>query len=634
MDVSHANVTVTLVGKNTLSCGIQNYGALVKDGMDDTKLVIQCEHASEKGHQCEEGNCGSLEVKGTVLHAAALGSSCLNREDANEKGFSNLTIKGGVINAKAGEHMSAIGSACASSTSGEFTKNIRITGGIISAFGGEYCAGIGGSFCVPLDGLYISGGSVYAVGGKNAPGIGSGGGVDYIYTAEGLFDIKNIEISGGNTIVRAVGDHASNMPGIGCGKPENPNNTPGKATHVVAVPDKGYQGYIQNGTSETEYNFTAESPFQKEQDIKVDKYFTMIYFGPFRDKNEVNPDNKEQLGANHVISKTGGKEFNEEQIKELAKANGKDKDGNPFNTEDFTLPDKEQLKVINEAKQKGEIGDFPLTIATENGTKVTITVSLRGNGTDAAVPGSDSDSGMVGANDVEKETGGKAFTDEEIKNLCGIKGKDKDGNNLKLEDFKINKEQLKTINDAKTSKNTGKYPLTYETPDGETVTVEVSLTGTVEISFDTSGGSKAPEMQSIDSGKKAQKPEEPIREGYIFEGWYYTDKDGKETEWNFEDPVYENITLKARWKEKTKTEAAETTQTATETKKKETNTAAAKQVTEEKQMPDWEYSKRETGEGSATNTVKTGDEAKVLEFGIILAFSLAGIGYYRRKSRK
>ena len=83
-------------------------------------------------------------------------------------------------------------------------------------------------------------------------------------------------------------------------------------------------------TSETEYDFTEESPFQEQQDIKVDKYFTMVYFGPFRDENKIDPDSREQLGANHVISKTGGEGFTDEQIKELTKANGKDKDGIPF----------------------------------------------------------------------------------------------------------------------------------------------------------------------------------------------------------------------------------------------------------------------------------------------------------------
>ena len=85
-----------------------------------------------------------------------------------------------------------------------------------------------------------------------------------------------------------------------------------------------------------------------------------------------------------------------------------------------------------------------------------------------------------------------------------IKGKDKEGNNLKLEDFKIDEGQLKAINEAKTSKNTGKFLLTYETPDGEKVTVEVLLTGTVEVSFDTNRGSKPPECRARKVGRRYQ----------------------------------------------------------------------------------------------------------------------------------
>ena len=635
MDVSHANVTITLVGSNTLSCGITDYGALVKDGMDDTKLTIQCEHAEEKGHQCTKETCGSLRVEGTVNHATAIGNIIANRTIKEESGFSNLTIKGGIIDAKAGEHNCAIGAACGSyyegkgEITGQYAKNIRIQGGVITAKGGTLCAGIGGGKVTPVDGIYITGGTVYASGGESSPGIGSGGSpaseTQWEETPE-AFNVSNIEISGGNTLVRAVGDKGTDMPGIGCGK--YGSEVTGTVNNVCAVPDTGYQGYIQDGTSETEYNFTAESPFQEKQDIKVDKYFTMVYFGPFRDENKINPDSKEQLGANHIISKTGGAGFTGEQLKELAKANGKDKDGNPFNLEDFTLLNQDEINAINEAKKKGEIGDYQLTIATENDTQVTITVSLRGNGTDAATPNGGTESGMVGANDVEKETGGKAFEEDEIKELCGIKGKDKDGNNFKLEDFKIDDEQLKAINEAKTSKNTGKFPLTYETPDGEKVTVEVLLTGTVEISFDTNGGSRPPEMQSTDSGKKVVIPEDPVREGYIFEGWYYTDKDENETEWNFEDPVYENITLKARWREVPKTEATEQTMSATETK-----TELASPSKTEKPMPDWEYSKRNRTERTVEETAKTGDEMKSMFFLILVGCSLTGAGFVYKKMR-
>ena len=624
MDVSHANVTITLIGENLLSCGTKSYGALVKDGMDNTELTIQCEYASKKKHQCTKETCGSLDAKGTVTHATAIGNIVKNREIAEEAGFSNLTIKGGIIRAKAGEHNCAIGAACGSFTNGgKFTKNIRISGGIVTAEGGEYCAGIGGGAATPVDGIYITGGTIYASGGKNSPGIGSGGGDSDVPLA---YDISNIIISGGNTLVRAVGDKNTDVPGIGRGKAGS--NVVGVVSNVYAAPDSGYQGYIQDGTSETEYNFTDESPFQEKQNIKVDKYYTVVYFGPFRDENKINSDTKEQLGANHIISKIGGDGFTEEQLKELTKANGKDKDGKPFDIEDFIFPDKKQIDAINEAKTNGVIGDYQLTIATENGTQVTITVSLRGNGTDAATPDSGTESGMVGANDVEKATGGKAFEEEEIKELCGIKGKDKQGNNFKLEDFKINEEQLRAINEAKTSKNTGKFPLTYETPDGEKVTVEVLLTGTVEISFDTNGGSRPPEMQSTDSGKKVMKPEDPVKEGYIFEGWYYTDKDGNEAEWNFEDPVYENITLKARWKEVPKTEATEQTMSTTEMK-----TESVKPSITEKAMPDWEYSKRKKSEQTVTRTAKTGDETKVLYLFMIFGVSLTGAGLIYKKMK-
>ena len=622
MDVSHANVTITLVGSNILSCGITSYGALVKDGMDDTKLTIQCEHAGEKGHQCTEESCGSLKAEGTASHATAIGNITKNRNIETEAGFSNLTIKGGIIKAKAGDHNCAIGAVCGSHIfGGKHAENIRISGGIITAKGGDDCAGIGGGSCVPVDGIYITGGTVYAYGGQRSPGIGSGGG-----DSENLSDynVSNIMISGGNTLVKAVGHKASDMPGIGCGK--KASGITGEAKNIVADPDTGYQGYIQDGISETEYNFTDESPFQEKQDIKVDRYFTVVYFGPFRDENKINSDTKEQLGANHIISKTGGEGFTGEQLRELAKTNGKDKDGNSFNLEDFTLPNQDQINAINEAKKNGKIGDYPLTIATGNNTQVTITVSLRGNGTDAAIPDGGTESGMVGANDVEKETGGKAFEDDEIKELCGIKGKDKDGNNLKLEDFKIDEGQLKAINEAKTSKNTGKFLLTYETPDGEKVTVEVLLTGTVDISFDTAGGTKAPDMQTIDSGKIPEKPGDPKREGYTFEGWYYTDKDGNETEWNFDDPVYENMTLKARWKEVPKTEAAEQTMATTETKTESASTT-------EKAIPDWEYSRRKKSEQIVSKTVKTGDEIGSIVFLVLSGVSAAGAGIILKKIR-
>lgn len=99
-------------------------GNIVKDGMDDSRLIIQSEHADEKGHTCSEGTCGKLRAEGTVEHATAIRNITSNRTIGSEAGFSNLTIRGG-----------------------------------------KDCAGIGGGRATPADGIYITGGTVYASGG-------------------------------------------------------------------------------------------------------------------------------------------------------------------------------------------------------------------------------------------------------------------------------------------------------------------------------------------------------------------------------------------------------------------------------------------------------------------------------------
>ena len=75
-----------------------------------------------------------------------------------------------------------------------------------------------------------------------------------------------------------------------------------------------------------------------------------------------------------------------------------------------------------------------------------------------------------------------------------------------------------------------------EQPERETYTVR----------FETAGGTAVSD-QKIKEGELVQKPEDPVRQGYIFEGWY---KDGGYTEsWDFAaDVVKENTTIYAKWK--------------------------------------------------------------------------------------
>ena len=62
------------------------------------------------------------------------------------------------------------------------------------------------------------------------------------------------------------------------------------------------------------------------------------------------------------------------------------------------------------------------------------------------------------------------------------------------------------------------------------------------IRFDSNGGTQITELQ-VESGAKVSRPEDPVKEHYVFDGWYNGD-----TEWVFEtDTVEEDTTLTAKW---------------------------------------------------------------------------------------
>jgi len=67
------------------------------------------------------------------------------------------------------------------------------------------------------------------------------------------------------------------------------------------------------------------------------------------------------------------------------------------------------------------------------------------------------------------------------------------------------------------------------------------------VSFDSNGGSEVA-VQTVTHGGKVKKPDDPVKSGYIFEGWY---KDsGLSARWDFvNDTVTADITLYAKWKE-------------------------------------------------------------------------------------
>ncbi len=93
--------------------------------------------------------------------------------------------------------------------------------------------------------------------------------------------------------------------------------------------------------------------------------------------------------------------------------------------------------------------------------------------------------------------------------------------------------------DCSVSRPDGSGSYSFETSD---VTVVVSELCTV--SFDGCGGSAVPEQTVVLNGKAAL-PTIPVREGYVFRGWF-TDAECTE-KWSFSEPITQNLLLYAGW---------------------------------------------------------------------------------------
>lgn len=86
-----------------------------------------------------------------------------------------------------------------------------------------------------------------------------------------------------------------------------------------------------------------------------------------------------------------------------------------------------------------------------------------------------------------------------------------------------------------------------ETYTASAVDVRAILSTECIVTFHSVGGSVVPE-QVVQYGEKIKAPEKPVREGYLFTGWF---KDFERTElWDFEkDIVKGNLDLYAGWEE-------------------------------------------------------------------------------------
>ncbi|MBQ8137636.1 MAG: InlB B-repeat-containing protein, partial [Clostridia bacterium] len=81
---------------------------------------------------------------------------------------------------------------------------------------------------------------------------------------------------------------------------------------------------------------------------------------------------------------------------------------------------------------------------------------------------------------------------------------------------------------------------------------EVRLGNPVTVTFNSDGGSDVA-AQTVNAGEKAEKPEDPTKEGFAFKGWYQVTAANPETladtTFDFDTAITEDITLKAVWEE-------------------------------------------------------------------------------------
>lgn len=395
IDVSHADVTIDLVGDNSLwystgitSDGGPDYGplgcAIQKDGVDHS-LVIESSTGT-----------GKLTATGdpTSFHSGTISNGYYYGSERNNDGFGYLTIKSGTVIARGGAHAPGIGAICRTTDLGNRSDggtakkecyDVEITGGTVYAYGGQDCSGIGSGWMSTVDGIHISGGAqVHAEGGTRSPGIGSGGSAS-TWTGFGTGNVSDIKITGGTTVVTALGDSGTNMPGIGVGK-WGDGTTSGTLINVIASPlHPGWQGYCKSGTSATDFSFSTSDPktpfptdgdigdyLQRQAEAGTNVYYTQIYFGPRKDNNQIGT--KVEVGVDNTSHLTGGSGWTSDEIAALMQPTGHNSDGGTLQTSDFTV-DATQLATINAAKESGQIGDWPLTYSYVDAVEGVVSVA-------------------------------------------------------------------------------------------------------------------------------------------------------------------------------------------------------------------------------------------------------------------
>ena len=88
----------------------------------------------------------------------------------------------------------------------------------------------------------------------------------------------------------------------------------------------------------------------------------------------------------------------------------------------------------------------------------------------------------------------------------------------------------------------------FNTPVTENITLTAKWNiSKYTVTFNSYGGTPVPPAQEVEYGLTATKPADPTLKGYTFAFWYLGEDEQNATEYDFDTPVTENITLTAKW---------------------------------------------------------------------------------------
>lgn len=116
------------------------------------------------------------------------------------------------------------------------------------------------------------------------------------------------------------------------------------------------------------------------------------------------------------------------------------------------------------------------------------------------------------------------------------------------------------------------------------------------VTFETDGGTKI-ETQKIKNGDEIEEPEDPTKDGYIFEGWYV---DGKE--YDFTEPISKDTKIVAKWK---KIEKEDRVEDKKEQTKENVTTSSTKKTFQKNDNSNITSEKEETTNSVTTTKVVT-----------------------------